>query len=1839
VIDLYDYVDPDGGTFSIIPGATPGLSGHTFDPSLAGVGTYTIRWTHNHVGPGHIDQSVTVVSAAVAPTTIASFPDKFCEDQGGNIDLSVSDGSGTTLRWYNDFCGGTEIGSGNPLTIAAPTTTTTYFALWENACGQSLCDNYAVVVYPLSASDMAINGLDSPYCSDALDDNLSGDPAFGYLTKTFSFTGPAAGFTDNGDGTAVISPSNLPNGAYNITYEINKDNCTHSITEPVTILPPLVVSFVGLNSPVCIDWGNQNLTGSEAPGGTFSGPGITDNGNGTAIFNPGVAGGGTHTIVYTYTDGNNCTATDSQTVTVNALPALFFQTLENDYCVGDGVVVLTGSEAPDGTYTINGVPGPLAYFIDNGDGTADFDPTTAGAGIYQIRYHYTDVNTCNNQASLTTEVHAILVPTISGDANPCQNDPTTYTTEAGMDNYNWSVSAGGSVVGGGTATDNTITINWDNDGAQTVSISYDDPNGGCTSTTVTQNVTVKPAPTVTLDPFLAVCLNDAPFALSGGNGLPAGGSGVYSGPGVAAGIFDPSVAGGGTHTITYTYTAANTCSASDSETIDVVNINASVSNLDASYCTLAGDETLIGVNTDGGIGTFSIAPLPTNGAMFTDNGDNTATFSPNNCDAADYNVAFTVTYSYTNGSCSASDQTSTFVYGQPTVNINGLLGTYCTDDAIDAFTGTPPNGSFSTTAPAGLTDDGAGNGTFDPGAAGAAGSPYTISYYYSDPAGCDNTIVQNINVNQSPDPVLNSSDADNTICDGASVTFTATDLEGVADTWEFLVDGSTAQAASASNTFTSSSLSDGEEVTVIASVGASSCSATSAGITTTVIAAPNPSFISGDVSVCEGDVGMIYETQAGMNNYTWAVIGGVITAGGTATDHTATVTWNTPGAQSISVNYENANACSAASATVLGVTVSALPNPNLAVSDDEICEGDMALITLSGSQLGVTYQLRYDVNDAPVGAALNGTGGDLNFADNPLSTTTYNIIASNSNGCVNELLDKPIITVNPLPIAGISCSDADLSICQGTNVSFTASGGDTYEFFVEGVSVQGPSALNVYTTNGINDGDAVSVEVSWAATSCYEISADIIMTVLPLPSISLTGDQEVCFNETGVVYTTDAGMSNYSWSVVGGTVDAGGGVNDPTVTVSWTSLGAQSVSVNYENANACQAAVDQSLAVNVNDLPDGSFNLSDPIICAGDLANIEQDDSELGVSYQLRLNSDDSPVGSAVNGTGSAIQFNVSPIATTSYNVLATSAASCTTELTDVSVVTVNALPNNALTILGSTICLGDAGAIVLQASELGVSYQLRKDSDDSPIGVPLVGTGGDLTFNVAPVTTTTYNILATNGNSCSEEMATLPIVTVNPLPDASLTVSDDEICTGETASIILYNSVPGIDYQLRLNSDNSLVGASQTGDGSDLLFNASPLTTTTYNIIATDGNACSSELTDLAVVQVNPLPSNTLNITSPDMCIGESAIITLESSVPGVTYQLRLDSDNSNVGAAVPGNGSDINFSVSPLSTTVYNVLATSADGCTVELVNKSTVTVFPAPADNLLVDDDEICLGETASIVLYNSEVGVNYQLRLDSDNSNIGAAIAGTGGDITFNVNPTSTSIYNVYAYNTNACATELLDKPTVTVNPLPDHTLSTSDDEICAGETADIVLYNSVLGVNYQLRLDSDDSNIGSSQAGNGGSLTFHDAPLATTVYNIIAIDANGCSSELTDKPLVEVYPMANDNLTVSDPTICYGENAIISVSNSQNGVSYQLRLDSDNSNVGAAVPGNDGTITFNVSVLNTTLFNVLATTSNSCSVELTDRSLVTVIPSPVKNPVELAAGVGSPKIVISGSLTQ
>ena len=117
---------------------------------------------------------------------------------------------------------------------------------------------------------------------------------------------------------------------------------------------------------VCIDAGLQTITGTPA-GGTWSGTGVT---NSLGGFDPAVAGVGSHTIYYDYTDTNTCDNVDSLVVTVNDLPTVDAGN-DTTLCNQPGVVQFDGT--PSGGYWTGISIDSLGGFVPDSNGTGFFD--------------------------------------------------------------------------------------------------------------------------------------------------------------------------------------------------------------------------------------------------------------------------------------------------------------------------------------------------------------------------------------------------------------------------------------------------------------------------------------------------------------------------------------------------------------------------------------------------------------------------------------------------------------------------------------------------------------------------------------------------------------------------------------------------------------------------------------------------------------------------------------------------------------------------------------------------------------------------------------------------------------------------------------------------------------------------------------------------------------------------------------------------------------------------------------------------------------------------------------------------------------------------------------------------------------------------------------------------------------------------------------------------------------------------------------------------------------------------------------------------------------------------
>lgn len=304
---------------------------------------------------------------------------------------------------------------------------------------------------------------------------------------------------------------------------------------------------------------------------------------------------GVHTFKWTYSKdpgavgGNDCAWIDYILLPVSVLQASFIAS-ETQICEDETVNFF--DQSPAGVVSWN-------WIFEGGTPATSTQQNPAvlyaTPGVYDVTLTVSN-GTENNTLIAEDYISVFSIPAEppvpTGPTTVCGNTGSSvYTTTglSGVTEYVWLLepASAGNVTGAGL----NATVTWMNGflGNATLKVLGVNP---CGNGPYSDPISItRYLPEVTLEPFEWVCVYDPAFELTGG--LPAGGT--YSGPGVANGWFDPSVAGNGTHTITYTYTDAGNCTNTASTTILV------------DPCT--------GIDQPGNLSSVRIYPNPTTGIL------------------------------------------------------------------------------------------------------------------------------------------------------------------------------------------------------------------------------------------------------------------------------------------------------------------------------------------------------------------------------------------------------------------------------------------------------------------------------------------------------------------------------------------------------------------------------------------------------------------------------------------------------------------------------------------------------------------------------------------------------------------------------------------------------------------------------------------------------------------------------------------------------------------------------------------------------------------------------------------------------------------------------------------------------------------------------------------------------------------------------------------------------------------------------------------------------------------------------------------------------------------------
>ncbi|MCC6600710.1 MAG: choice-of-anchor J domain-containing protein [Crocinitomicaceae bacterium] len=376
------------GTFSSTPnGLSLNSTDGTINLAASTPGSYTV--TNNIAASGSCPSAnaTFAVTVVAQPTAVVSGGGNICNSPGetGNATVVITlTGSAPFSFTYTDGTTPVSITNHNSTTYTIEATsagTYTVSTVSDANCSGTGSGSASVEVY--NAPVVTFDAI-PPFCSNSSPVTLT--------------QGAPAGGTYSGSGVSnnSFNPANALSGTV-ITYTYTDNNgCTGSASSTVSFSDAPVVTLSAfedmcLTDPVIV------LSGGSPSGGTYSGTAVTG-GN----FTPANAGTGTHTITYTYTNNESCTASATQSLTVEVCQGIS----ENGHIIN---YVTYPNPARESVYVSfeTQKPAPARILLTSLEGKTVFSQFIAPTASFLQEI---------NIAELTSGMYFIEIRTVEGSA-------------------------------------------------------------------------------------------------------------------------------------------------------------------------------------------------------------------------------------------------------------------------------------------------------------------------------------------------------------------------------------------------------------------------------------------------------------------------------------------------------------------------------------------------------------------------------------------------------------------------------------------------------------------------------------------------------------------------------------------------------------------------------------------------------------------------------------------------------------------------------------------------------------------------------------------------------------------------------------------------------------------------------------------------------------------------------------------------------------------------------------------------------------------------------------------------------------------------------------------------------------------------------------------------------------------------------------------------------------------------------------------------------------------------------------------------------------------------------
>ncbi|MEO8768574.1 MAG: T9SS type B sorting domain-containing protein [Ferruginibacter sp.] len=648
-----------------------------------------------------------------------------------------------------------------------------------------------------------------------------------------------------------------------------------------------------------------------------------------------------------------------------------------------------------------------------------------------------------------------------------------------------------------------------------------------------------------------------------------------------------------------------------------------------------------------------------------------------------------------------------------------------------------------------------------------------------------NSITLNVSPSLTPEVSL-AADPGSDICSGTMVTFTATatNTSTAAITYNFILNGTNVQSSN-SNTYTSSTLADGDLVTCTITVSGNGCFTSNNAISNSITIHSASSFTpsltiaaSPGTTICLATpvtfTATATNTATATITYDFKINGTIIQSGNSNTYTSSTLVDGDVVTCIISLSgttscLTSTNALS--NVITIHLTSSLSPSVTIAASPGTtVCLATPVTFTATATNTAIaTITYDFKINGTIIQSGNSNTYTSSALADGDVITCAISLSGSVSCLTSTDALSNSITihtTSSLTPSVTIAVNPGN-TICFATAVTFTATATNTatatitYDFKINGITVQSSNS-NLYSSSTLANGDIVTCIISLSTgpgncfTSTEALSNALFINVTPTlsPSVSIVANPgTIICTSTPVTFTatttnTGTAIINYDFKINGISVQSSNSNIYTTATLVNGDIITSTISLSTAPGNCFTStnALSNSLTIQSNPPLSPSVTIAaNPgnTVCPATIVVFTATASNTGtgtINYDFEVN------GTGVqNSSSNVYSSTVSNGDMITCVISLTGSVTCLTSVTAISnsiTMSIDANSGNVQVNAGTNVTISAGETVQLNGIGDAGTY----------LWSPSTGLSATNILNpiASPIVTTTYTLTITNDYGCS---------------------------------------------------------------------------------------------------------------------------------------------------------------------------------------------------------------------------------------------------------------------------------------------------------------------------------------------------------------------------------------------------------------------------------------------------------------------------------------------------------